>query len=50
VSHARVIVKAAPAHIDITGSDNKVELKVPEGKPAPQVNDAGARNTVSTPK
>jgi hypothetical protein len=45
-NHARVIVKAAPAQIDVTGSDDHVELKTPEGQPAPKVNDTGARNKI----
>ena len=45
-SHARVIIKAEVASVEVSGSDNKIELKPPEGKPAPQVTDHGAGNTI----
>jgi hypothetical protein len=47
-THARVVFKTVPAKVEITGSDNKVELAPPGDKPAPQVSDQGARNTVTT--
>lgn len=48
-SHALVVVKAGK-QIDITGNDNKIQLKLPDDAKPPQVNDQGKNNSVSVPK